>query len=96
MVAGQREEITEMANLLLGSVYTRQSKYEQAENALLQALRFVPGSEKRLLSQHFEAVGDGYLKTGKTSAAERAYRQAMSLDAEKESLAGKLAKARHG
>ena len=34
--------------------------------------------------------------TGKTSAAERAYRQAMSLDAEKESLAGKLAKARHG
>ena len=67
-----------------------------AENALLQALRFVPVGEKRLLSQDFEAVGDGYLKTGKTSAAERAYRQAMSLDAEKGSLAGKLARTRHG
>jgi tetratricopeptide (TPR) repeat protein len=85
-----------MANMLLGSLYVRQAKYEQAENALLQALRFVPVSEKRRLSQEFESVGDGYVKTGKAQAAERAYRQAALLDAEKESLAGKLARARHG
>lgn len=84
------------ANLLLGSLYTRQSKYELAENALLQALRFVPGSEKRLLSQQFEVVGDGYLKGGKAAAAERAYRQAMSLDEQSGSLAEKLARSRHG
>jgi tetratricopeptide (TPR) repeat protein len=85
-----------MGNLLLGELFTRQKKYEQGENALLQALRFVPESEKRRLSQQFEGIGDGYLKRGKADAAERVYKQAMLLDPEKESLAGKIAKTQHG
>ena len=84
-----------MPNCLLGSLFTRQSKYEMAENALLQALRFVSSNEKRNLSLRFEEVGDGYMKAGKAGYAERAYKQAISLDPEKESLAGKLAKSQY-
>lgn len=84
-----------MANLLLGSLYARQGQYERAENALLQALRFVSENEKRRLSQHFETVGDGYMRAGKSRNAERAYRQAQSLDGERESLTDKLDRARH-
>lgn len=85
-----------MANVLLGSLFARQKKFEQAENALLQALRFVSENEKRRLSQQFEIVGDGYMKAGKARNAERSYRQAITLDAESSSLAGKLARAQHG
>ncbi len=79
-------------NSLLGELYTRQGKYEMAENSLLQALRFVSPNEKRNLALRFEVVGDGYLKSGKARNAERAYKQAIALDPEKQSLAGKLAK----
>ena len=85
-----------MPNSLLATLFTRQGKFELAENALLQAMRFVPVNERRRLSQQFEMVGDGYLKTGKRMNAERAYRQAMALDAENTTLAGKLAKAHGG
>lgn len=85
-----------MANSLLGSLYARQGRLELAESALLQATRSVPAYEKRRLSQQFEMVGDGYLKTGKRREATRAYRQAISLDNETESLAAKLARARNG
>lgn len=81
-----------MPNCLLGSLYARQGKYELAENALLQALRFVSPNEKRNLSIQFEMVGDGYMKTGNASNAERAFKQAITLDAERGSLAAKLAK----
>lgn len=84
-----------MPNSLLGSLYTRQGKYELAENALLQALRFVSPNEKRNLSLRFETVGDGYMKAGRARNAERAYKQALSLYPEKQSLAGKLAKSQH-
>ncbi|MEO6655390.1 MAG: tetratricopeptide repeat protein [Pyrinomonadaceae bacterium] len=85
-----------MANSLLGSLFTRQGKFAQAESALLLALKFVPKLEKRFLSQQFESLGDGYLKSGNARNAERVYRQAIALDAEKASLAGKLAKAQQG
>lgn len=85
-----------MPNSLLGELYTRQGKFEFAENALLQAIRFVPVSEKRRLSKQFEAVGDGYLKIGKRTNAERAFRQAIVLDAENAALSVKLAKAHGG
>ena len=77
---------------LLGSLYARQGKYEAADNALIQSMRFVTPFEKRRLATQFETVGDGYAKTGKPRNAERAYRQAISLDPERETLAGKLAK----
>lgn len=77
---------------LLGSLYARQGKYEAADNALIQSMRFVTPFEKRRLATQFEAVGDGYAKTGKPRNAERAYRQAIALDPERETLSGKLAK----
>lgn len=84
-----------MPNCLLGSLYARQGKYELAENALLQALRFVSASEKRNLSLQFEMVGDGYMKGGNSASAQRVYKQAVALDAERESLADKLARSQH-
>ncbi len=80
-----------VAHSLMGTLFIRQGKIEMAENSLLQALRFVSNLEKRQLSQQFEAVGDGYTKAGKFAAAERTYRQAIALDIENASLAGKLA-----
>ena len=81
-----------MANSLLGDLFMRQGRFEDAENSLLLAIRFVPMSEKRRLSQQFETVGDGYFKSGKRRNAERAYQRAMSLDPESLTLGGKLAK----
>lgn len=83
-----------MANSLLGSLYSRQGKFDLADYALLRAVQSVSQLEKRSLSQQFETVGDGYMKIGKARNAERAYRQAVALDPEKESLVGKLAKAK--
>lgn len=85
-----------MPNSLLGSLYTRQGKFEQAESALQQAVRGVPLSEKRRLSQQFEAVGDGYLKTGRRISAQRSYMQAISLDGENPALALKLSRSKGG
>ncbi len=85
-----------MGNSLLGSLYARQGRFELAENALLQAARSVPPFERRRLSQQFEIVGDGYLKTGRRREAGRAYRQAIALDAETDVLAAKLARAENG
>lgn len=84
-----------MPNILLGTLFVRQGKLDQAETALMQALRSVSDNEKRNLSMQFETLGDGYLKAGNTSSAERAYKQAMSLDAERDTLAGKLARSQH-
>jgi hypothetical protein len=52
----------------------------------------VPAGERRLLARQFEAVGDGYLKTGKRGNAQRCYRLATTLDTENSALAAKLAK----
>jgi cytochrome c-type biogenesis protein CcmH/NrfG len=79
-------------NSLLASLYARQGKYELAENALIQAIRWVPSNEKRLLAQQFELVGDGYLKAGKRRNAERSYQRAKSLDPENETLSTKLSR----
>ncbi|MEO6051935.1 MAG: hypothetical protein ABIP78_11465 [Pyrinomonadaceae bacterium] len=45
--------------------------------------------------QQVEVLGDGYLKSRNARDAERVYHQAIALDAENASLAGKLAKAQH-
>ncbi len=84
------------ANSLLGTLYTRQGKFEMAESSLAEALKTVSGLEKRGLSQQFEAVGDGFLKSGNRQAAERTYRQAIALDNENQGLVNKLAKAQRG
>ncbi len=85
-----------MPNSLLGSLYTRQGKFEQAEAALQQAVLSVPLMEKRRLSQQFEAVGDGYLKSGRRISAQRSYMQAISLDGENPALAAKLSRSQGG
>ena len=87
---------TFVANSLLGTVYFRQGNLELAENALMQAARFVTPLEKRSLAQQFEGVGDAYMKTPDLRNAERCLRQAIALDAENEGLAVKLAKAQRG
>lgn len=79
--------------MLLGSLYVRQNKFDNAESALRRALKVVSMNEKKRLAQEFEAVGDGFLRSGKTNDAARVYRQAIELDREKSSLSGKLAKA---
>jgi superkiller protein 3 len=82
-----------VSHTLLGSLYARQNKFESAEKALGQALRVVSANEMRRLAQEYEAVGDGYFRTGKSRDAARVYRQAMALDNEKASLPAKLAQA---
>ena len=79
------------ANSLLGTVYLRQGSFGLAENALLQALRFVTPLEKRGLAQQFESLGDGYMKAQNILGGERSYRQAVALDPENQALANKLA-----
>jgi Flp pilus assembly protein TadD len=75
-----------MANSLLAALYLRQGKLESAENALLQALRFVSTNERSRLSIQFEKVGDSYSKVGKSANAQRTYRQGVELDAKNESV----------
>jgi tetratricopeptide (TPR) repeat protein len=82
-----------VSNTLLGSLYSRQGKFDSAEKVLMQALSVVSATEMKRLAQEFEAVGDGYLRTGKNRDAARVYRQAIALDGEKASLPAKLARA---
>lgn len=84
-----------MSNSLLATLYLRQNKLEPAENALLQALRFVSTNERRRLSIQFEKMGDSYSKAGKSANAQRSYRQGVDLDAENESVKAKLANFQH-
>jgi tetratricopeptide (TPR) repeat protein len=83
-------------NSLLGSLYARQGLFDRAEAALMNAARSVSPLEKRGLSMQFESVGDGFMKTGNRRAAERAYRQAITFDAENQALVGKLSRAQRG
>ena len=82
-----------VAYILLGSMYVRQNKFDAAEKSLLKALKVVSFNERKRLAQEFEAVGDGYLRNGKSGDAARAYRQAIELDREKTILTAKLSKA---
>ena len=82
-----------VANCLLGELYLRQSKYGFAENALLRASHSVSPNERQNLSLRLETIGDGYMKAGRAEDAERVYRQAIALDAKRESLSAKLATA---
>ncbi len=83
---------TYMPNSLLGSLYLRQGKLDQAEAALTQAARFVTPLEKRQLAAQFEQMGDGYKKAGRTENAAKAYRQARALESEDKQGSAKLAK----
>lgn len=82
-----------VAYMLLGSMYARQNKFENAEKSLQKALKVVSPNEKKRLAQEFEAVGDGFVRAGKTKDAARVYQQALQLDGEKIGLSGKLSKA---
>ena len=85
-----------VANSQLAILYLRQNKPELAENALLQASRFVSDFDRRLLARQFEITGDAYMKAGNALNAERAYKQAISFDNESEVLAGKIVRSRQG
>ncbi len=78
--------------VLLGSLYSRSGDFGFAEKTLNDALKVISENEKKNLAHAFETVGDGYLKNGKRTDALRAYRQAIALDNQKESLIKKLAR----
>ena len=77
---------------LLGSMSMRRGNLADAERYLLKAVKVVSPNEKKRLAQEFEAVGDRYLRMGKTKDAARVFRIALNLDQEKTSLVNKLAK----
>jgi tetratricopeptide (TPR) repeat protein len=85
-----------VANTLLASLYLRQGDLDMAENSLLQALRFVPSIEKRLLARQFESLGDAFLKSASSRYAERNYRQAQTLDPENAGIGAKLTRTKRG
>lgn len=73
---------TFMPNSLLGSLYWRQGKLDQAESALMRAVKFVTPLERRQLASQFQQIGDGFKKAGRSENATRAYRQAKALENE--------------
>jgi tetratricopeptide (TPR) repeat protein len=77
-------------NLLLASLYLRQNRIEMAENALLQALRFVSPLYISDLAREFESAGDAYENVGRFVEAERCFRRAVTLDAGRTTSAAKL------
>lgn len=78
--------------VLLGSLYSRQGNFSDAEKTLNNALKVISENERKILAQAYESVGDGYVAKGKKKDALRAYRQAIALDSQKESLTQKLAR----
>jgi tetratricopeptide (TPR) repeat protein len=83
-----------VAYTLLGSLYLRRARLDDAEDVLNKALRVVSQNERKRLAQEFEAVGDAFMKIGKTKDAQRLYRQAQALDSSKTILTEKLANVR--
>lgn len=77
--------------MLLGSVYSRRGDFIKAENILIKALQLVSENEKKRLAIEFETVGDGFFAAGRKRDAVRAYRQAIALDSDKNTLNDKLA-----
>lgn len=84
------------AHSMLASIYLRQSKFAQAEAALMDAQRNAASHEKRGLAIQFESLGDNLMRSGDRRAAERSYRQAISLDADNQGLVSKLSQAKKG
>lgn len=85
-----------MGNSLLAELYLRRGDPGAAERMLAEALAFAGSFGKLRLSRQFEEVGDAYMKSSNRPMAERAYRRAIDLDSDRESLAGKLSRARFG
>jgi Flp pilus assembly protein TadD len=78
----------------LAALYIRKGDFGAASSALSNAVRFASGFEKRRLATQFEIVGDGFSRSGRTNEARIAYRQAASLDPDRETLTGKIARVR--
>ncbi|HVF46421.1 MAG TPA: tetratricopeptide repeat protein, partial [Pyrinomonadaceae bacterium] len=83
-----------MGRSLLAALYLRRGDPQAAERMLSEALAFAGSFGKLRLSRQFEEVGDAYMKSFNRPMAERAYRRAIDLDAERDTLAAKLSRAR--
>jgi len=81
---------------MLGELYTRQGRLDAAEKALMSASKFASTFEKAELAAQFEALGDGYLKSGNSAGAGRAFRKALSFAPERESIAAKVRRVSKG
>ncbi len=82
------------AATMLATLHLRRKAYETAETYLFRVVTTVPSYEKRLLAQQFETVGDAYMNSGRSLAAQRAYQYALKLDPENQSLNSKLTRSR--
>ncbi len=81
---------------LLGSAYLRQDRYEDSERMYTRAGEFASAGERKLLAGSFGlmGVGDGYMKTGRSSDALRAYQRALEWDSTNAELPNRIARAR--
>ena len=81
---------------LLGSTYLRMERYEDAERMYTRGAEVAPAGERKNMAGSFglTGVGDGYMKTGRSSDALRAYQNALELDPNNSELQGKIARAR--
>ncbi len=81
---------------LLGSTYLRMERYEEAERTYTRGAEVAPAGERKNMAGSFglTGVGDGYMKTGRSSDALRAYQSALELDPNNSELPGKIARAR--
>lgn len=81
---------------VLGSLYLRMERPEDAEKAIARAAEVASPNDRRQLagSYGFGGIGDAYMKAGRKTDAVRAYERAVSLDPSNTELQGKLAAAR--
>lgn len=77
---------------LLSSLQLRQGRLDDAETTLLRAIPYLAPFERRRVASQFEYLGDALSRARRPDNAQRCYRQARSLDAERETLKNKLAR----
>jgi cytochrome c-type biogenesis protein CcmH/NrfG len=81
---------------VLGSLYLRMDRPEEAEKAIMRAAEVASPNDRRQLAgaYGFGGIGDAYMKAGRKADAVRAYERAVSLDPSNTELQSKLAAAR--
>ncbi|HKR01192.1 MAG TPA: tetratricopeptide repeat protein [Pyrinomonadaceae bacterium] len=76
---------------VLGSAYLGSERYEDAEKIYSRAAEVAGAGERKQLAGAFgfEGVGDGYMKAGRKTDAQRAYQRALQLDPNNSNLQAK-------
>lgn len=80
---------------LLGELFLRQQKYDDAVRLFTQASKFAGGLDAPLLAGQLEAVGDVFLKLGKRAEAVLEFKKALALDPTRHRIEKKLRTSSH-